>query len=44
MLGYWNRFLSQNDSKLSKIMYNLLYNSHILNEFNSKWLLHVNTL
>ena len=41
MLGYWNRLLSQNDVKLSKIMYNLLYNSQTLNEFNSKWLLHV---
>ena len=41
MLGYWNRLLSQNDVKLSKIIYNLLYNSQTLNEFNSKWLLHV---
>ena len=41
MLGYWAKLLSQKDDKLSKVFYNLLYNKYSLNEFNSKWLLHI---
>ena len=41
MLGYWARLLSQNNDRLSKTMYNLLYSKYLMNEYNSKWLLFI---
>ena len=41
MLGYWAKLLSQNNDRLSKIMYNLMYSKYLMNDYNSKWLLFI---